>query len=61
MLDFVWCKGRILAVILKQKVFKVFFLLRGFRVFSRREQIGQIGGVWRDTLLLERRSGVVGV
>lgn len=33
----------------------------GFRVFGRRERIGQMGGVWRDTLLLERRSGVVGV
>jgi L-amino acid N-acyltransferase YncA len=28
----------------------------GFRVVGRRERIGQLGGVWRDTLLLERRS-----
>ena len=27
----------------------------GFRVVGRREQIAQLGGVWRDTLLLERR------
>lgn len=33
----------------------------GFRVVGRRERIGQHGGVWRDTLLLERRSAVVGV
>ena len=33
----------------------------GFRVLGRRERIGQMDGVWRDTLLLERRSSVVGV
>lgn len=33
----------------------------GFRVVGRREKIGQLAGVWRDTLLLERRSTVVGV
>lgn len=33
----------------------------GFRVFGRRERIGRMGGVWRDTLLLERRSNVVGI
>ena len=32
----------------------------GFRLVGRRERIGQRGGVWRDTLLLERRSAVVG-
>ena len=32
----------------------------GFRVVGRRERIGQLRGVWRDTLLLERRSDVVG-
>ena len=31
----------------------------GFRLVGRRERIGQRGGVWRDTLLLERRSAVV--
>ena len=32
-----------------------------FREVGRRERIGQHHGVWRDTLLLERRSAVVGV
>jgi phosphinothricin acetyltransferase len=32
----------------------------GFRVVGRRERIAQHHGVWRDTLLLERRSPVVG-
>lgn len=33
----------------------------GFREVGRRERVGRLGGRWRDTLLLERRSGVVGV
>jgi len=33
----------------------------GFREVGRRERIGQLKGVWRDTILLERRSPVVGV
>ncbi len=33
----------------------------GFRVVGRRERIGLLHGQWRDTLLLERRSTVVGV
>ena len=32
----------------------------GFRLVGRRERIGQLHGHWRDTLLLERRSAVVG-
>ena len=28
----------------------------GFRVVGRRERIAQLGGVWRDTVLLERRA-----
>lgn len=31
----------------------------GFRVVGRRERIGRHHGVWRNTLLLERRSEVV--
>jgi L-amino acid N-acyltransferase YncA len=31
----------------------------GFRLVGRRERIAQLDGVWRDTLLLERRSGSV--
>jgi L-amino acid N-acyltransferase YncA len=33
----------------------------GFREVGRRERIGQLVGVWRDTVFLERRSSVVGV
>ena len=33
----------------------------GFRVVGRRERIGKLDGVWRDTVLLERRSRTVGV
>lgn len=33
----------------------------GFRDVGRRERIGQLHGVWRDVLLLERRSPVVGL
>jgi len=32
----------------------------GFREVGRRERIGKLQGVWRDTLLLERRSQNVG-
>jgi phosphinothricin acetyltransferase len=31
----------------------------GFRDVGRRERIGRMGGVWRDVLLLERRSARV--
>ena len=33
----------------------------GFRIIGTRERIGQMNGVWRDTVLLERRSKIVGV
>ena len=33
----------------------------GFREVGTRERIGQMNGVWRDVILLERRSSVVGV
>jgi L-amino acid N-acyltransferase YncA len=32
----------------------------GFRLVGVRERIGELNGVWRDVLLLERRSEVVG-
>lgn len=32
----------------------------GFRVIGRRERVGRLDGVWRDTLLVERRSTRVG-
>jgi L-amino acid N-acyltransferase YncA len=33
----------------------------GFREVGRRERIGKLNGVWRDTLLFERRSNTVGI
>jgi phosphinothricin acetyltransferase len=33
----------------------------GFRIIGRRERIGKLDGRWRDTVLLERRSPVVGL
>jgi L-amino acid N-acyltransferase YncA len=33
----------------------------GFRVMGRRERIAQHHGVWRDTVITERRSRVVGL
>ena len=33
----------------------------GFRIVGKRERIGRMDGRWRDTLLMERRSAVVGV
>jgi L-amino acid N-acyltransferase YncA len=35
-------------------------LRAGFRVLGRRERVGRLNGAWRDVLLLERRSTVVG-
>ncbi|MGL4360077.1 MAG: GNAT family N-acetyltransferase [Sediminibacterium sp.] len=32
----------------------------GFRIIGYRERIGKMNGVWRDTVLLERRSKVIG-
>jgi L-amino acid N-acyltransferase YncA len=33
----------------------------GFRIVGRRERLGQLRGVWRDVILMERRSKVTGV
>jgi L-amino acid N-acyltransferase YncA len=33
----------------------------GFRMIGKRERIGKLNGVWRDTILLERRSLKMGV
>ena len=33
----------------------------GFREVGRRERIGKLNGSWRDTLLFERRSKIVGL
>ena len=32
----------------------------GFRVVGKRERLGKLKGAWRDVVLLERRSAVVG-
>ncbi len=36
-------------------------LASGFRIVGRRERVGRCHGIWRDTLLTERRSTRVGV
>jgi phosphinothricin acetyltransferase len=33
----------------------------GFREVGKRERIAKLQGVWRDTILLERRSAVAGM
>lgn len=33
----------------------------GFRIVGVRERLGQLNGVWKDIVLMERRSTVVGV
>jgi len=33
----------------------------GFKTLGTREKIGQMHGVWRDTILMERRSTIVGL
>jgi L-amino acid N-acyltransferase YncA len=35
--------------------------MHGFREVGRRERLGQLDGIWRDVVLMERRSAVVGV
>lgn len=32
----------------------------GFRMVGRREKIGKMKGTWRDTILMERRSKIIG-
>jgi phosphinothricin acetyltransferase len=33
----------------------------GFRIVGRRERLGQMHGVWRDVVLMERRSTATGI
>lgn len=33
----------------------------GFRIVGIREKIGQLGGIWRNVVLMERRSTTVGI
>jgi L-amino acid N-acyltransferase YncA len=39
---------------------RALFRACGFREVGRRERIGRLSGVWRDTILVEHRSRVVG-
>ena len=36
-------------------------LKNGFRILGTREKIGKMDNVWRDTVMLERRSQIVGI
>lgn len=33
----------------------------GFRVIGYREKIGKLAGVWKDSIIMERRSKIVGI
>jgi phosphinothricin acetyltransferase len=33
----------------------------GFRIVGYREKVGKMKGIWRDNMLLERRSKINGV
>lgn len=50
------------AAIFPENIASVKLHLRcGFREVGRRERIGKLNGTWRDTLLFERRSKIVGI
>lgn len=34
--------------------------LFGFRIIGYREKIGKLGGIWKDSVIMERRSKIVG-
>lgn len=34
--------------------------LFGFRIIGYREKIGKLGGIWKDSVMMERRSKIVG-
>ena len=49
------------AVVFPENVTTIALHLRcGFREVGRRERIGKLNGEWRDTILLERRSALIG-
>jgi phosphinothricin acetyltransferase len=49
------------AVVFPENAATVALHLRcGFREVGRRERIGKLNGDWRDTILLERRSPLIG-
>ncbi len=39
----------------------VIHLACGFRILGRRKRVAMLNGVWRDTVIVERRSAVAGV
>lgn len=50
------------AVILRENTGSILFHERhGFRTVGYREKIGKQGSVWRDTVLMERRSEINGI
>jgi phosphinothricin acetyltransferase len=49
------------SVFLENKASLALCARNGFREVGRREKIGKREGQWRDTILVERRSGVVGI
>jgi phosphinothricin acetyltransferase len=49
------------ATIAKNAASLVLLAMCGFRVVGRRERIGKLAGIWRDTVLTERRSNKVGL
>jgi phosphinothricin acetyltransferase len=49
------------AAVFPENVATIALHLRcGFREVGRRERIGKLNGEWRNTILLERRSAVIG-
>ncbi|SRR5712692_3346100 len=49
------------AVVFPENAATIALHLRcGFREVGRRERIGKLNGEWRDTVLLERRSALIG-
>ena len=49
------------AVVFPENAATIALHLRcGFREVGRRERIGRLNGEWRDTILLERRSPLIG-
>jgi L-amino acid N-acyltransferase YncA len=49
------------AVVFPENAATIALHLRcGFREVGRRERIGKLNGEWRDTILLERRSALIG-
>lgn len=48
------------TVFLENEVSIAMHKVLGFRIVGKRERIAQMRGIWRDTVLLERRSKIIG-